>query len=173
MHRTLALRRGSSADVKIPVLTSAAARYVRRLGVCVAVLSLGVSVSHASSRWATLEAIHQLENPRNLTRPGPFGELGAYQFRAATWRMHTTMPFERALDRQMSDRVAVKHYEWLKRGLEAARVPATPYNIALAWNGGLSAAINGRSPLAARVYADRVTNLLSVIAANAQLADAQ
>lgn len=87
--------------------------------------------------------------------------------------MHTTMPFERALDRQMSDRVAVKHYEWLKRGLEAARVPATPYNIALAWNGGLSAAINGRSPLAARVYADRVTNLLSVIAANAQLADAQ
>src|SRR2546430_6926225 len=37
------------------------------------------------TRQVTLEAIHNLENPRDLTRPGPRGELGAYQFRESTW----------------------------------------------------------------------------------------
>jgi hypothetical protein len=51
----------------------------------------------------------------------------------------------------------------LARGLEAARVPVTPYNIALAWNGGLSAVISGRSPLRAHDYAQRVTNLAATL----------
>lgn len=119
----------------------------------------------ANSRWATLEAIHQLENPRNLTRPGRHGELGAYQFRPSTWRMHTTTPFHRAIERPQSDIVAVKHYEWLKSGLERAGVGATPYNIALAWNGGLEAVIRGRAPRAAHAYAERAVNLVSVFAA--------
>src|ERR1043165_7025437 len=76
----------------------------------------------ADDRAALLSAIHNIENPRNLTRPGAHGELGAYQFRPTTWQMHTTIPFRQALDRETSDVVAVKHYEWLKRGLEAARV---------------------------------------------------
>jgi hypothetical protein len=118
--------------------------------------------AYASSRWATLEAIHKLENPRNLTKPGRHGELGAYQFRSSTWRMHTSVPFSRAIDRSTSDVVAVKHYEWLKRGLEAAGLPATPYNIALAWNGGLSAVISGRSPAIAHDYARRAVNLAAV-----------
>lgn len=117
------------------------------------------AVAEGSNRWATLEAIHKLENPRNLTRPGPRGELGAYQFRSGTWRMHTSAPFLRALDRAESDVVAVKHYEWLKRGLEKAGVPASTYNIALAWNGGLSAAVRGRAPRAAHSYAQRAVNL--------------
>src|SRR5437763_14849952 len=83
----------------------------------------------ASERWATLEAIHYVENPHNVTTPGRFGELGAYQFREATWRMHTGEPFSRALNRKASDTVAVKHYEWLKRKLEQAGVSPTPYNI--------------------------------------------
>ncbi len=121
---------------------------------------LGVTVtSEASTRWATLEAIHKLENPRNLTRPGARGELGAYQFRANTWRMHTDTPFVRALDRAESDVVAVRHYEWLKRGLEEAGQTASTYNIALAWNGGLSAALRGRAPRAAHRYAQRAVNL--------------
>jgi hypothetical protein len=123
----------------------------------------------ASSRWATLEAIHRLENPRNLTRPGPKGELGAYQFRASTWRMHTKLPFERALSREISDTVAVKHYEWLKRGLESAGLPATPYNIALAWNGGLTAAVNGRAPRVAHDYAQRAVNLVTVYSSRSDL----
>ena len=109
-------------------------------------LMLAAPGAQAAGRWATLEAIHCLENPRNLTRPGAKGELGAYQFRAATWRMHTTVPFVRALDRGESDTVAVLHYEWLRRGLEHAGVEATPYTIALAWNGGLKAAVSGRAP---------------------------
>jgi hypothetical protein len=126
------------------------------------VLSIFTISSQAASRWATLEAIHKLENPLNLPKPGRHGELGAYQFRQSTWRMHTSVPFERARDRSTSDVVAVKHYEWLKRGLEAARVPATPYNIALAWNGGLSAVISKRSPRIAHDYAQRAVNLAAV-----------
>ena len=117
--------------------------------------------AEAASRSATLEAIHKLENPRNSPRPGKHGELGAYQFRSSTWRMHTSVPFQRAIDRSTSDAVAIKHYEWIKKGLEAARVPATPYYIALAWNGGLSAAISGRAPRVAHDYAQRAANLAS------------
>lgn len=115
--------------------------------------------AQAASRWATLEAIHKLENPRNSPKPGRHGELGAYQFRSMTWRMHTKVPFQQAIDRGTSDAVAIKHYEWIKRGLEAARMPATPYNIALAWNGGLGAVISGKSPRVAHDYAQRATNL--------------
>ena len=116
--------------------------WLRLLFGALAVVLVMSSSAWATTRWATLEAIHKLENPRNLPRPGPKGELGAYQFRSSTWRMHTKTPFYRAIERQESDVVAVKHYEWLKRGLEQAGLPATTYSIALAWNGGLSAAIN-------------------------------
>ena len=129
--------------------------------------------ARASSRWATLEAIHKLENPRNLTRPGRHGELGAYQFRPSTWRMHTTVPFQKALDRQTSDVVAERHYEWIKRGLENARMPATPYNIALAWNSGLEAAIRGKSPRVSHDYAQRAVNLVADLAPPRTVAEAQ
>jgi hypothetical protein len=128
------------------------------IALCVALFS-AVPGAQAASRWATLEAIHKLENPRNSPKPGRHGELGAYQFRSSTWKMHTSVPFQLAIDKGASDAVAVKHYEWIKRGLEAARVPATPYYIALAWNGGLSAAISGRSPRIAHDYAQRAANL--------------
>lgn len=79
--------------------------------------------------------------------------------------MHTQVPFQRALNRQESDVVAVRHYEWLKSNLERAGVPGTAYNIALAWNGGLDAAIRGRSPRAAHDYAQRAANLSAVLTA--------
>lgn len=129
------------------------------LGIAALVGSIPARGVDETLRRATLEAIHQLENPRELLRPGPFGELGAYQFRRSTWEMHTTVPFGAAIERATSDRVAVCHYEWLKRELEKAGRPATAYNIALAWNGGLRAAITGRSPRAARDYAQRAANL--------------
>jgi len=124
------------------------------------VLAAGSSaLAESLGRWATLEAIHKLENPRNLPRPGRHGELGAYQFLPATWRMHTQVPFSRAIDRGVSDIVAVKHYEWLKRNLEASGVQATSYNIALAWNSGINAVIRGRSPQVSHDYAQRAVNL--------------
>ena len=122
-------------------------------------VSVGAVRLQASERWATLEAIHQLENPNNSRQPGRFGELGAYQFRQSTWRMHTSMPFERAHDRAVSDAVAIKHYEYIRRELEEARVPTTVYNIAIAWNSGLSNAIAGTAPRVARSYASRAANL--------------
>jgi hypothetical protein len=147
-----------------PAVRSSNRSFVRAAYPTVALL-IAVLVSanraEAASRSATLEAIHKLENPRNSPKPGRHGELGAYQFRSSTWRMHTSVPFQRALDRDTSDAIAVKHYEWIKKGLEAARVPATPYYIALAWNGGLSAAVSGRAPRVAHDYAQRAANLAS------------
>ena len=122
-------------------------------------LALAPAQAKASSRTETLEAIHRVENPRDVSRPGKYGELGAYQFRRSTWRMHTTMPFEKALDRAESEEVAVLHYEWLKRGLARNGVAQTPYNIALAWNAGLTSVIRGRSSRASHDYAQRVNNL--------------
>jgi hypothetical protein len=126
----------------------------------------------AADRAATLEAIRNLENPRNLTRPGPRGELGAYQFRAETWRMHTAEPFARALDRATADRVAERHYEWLRRGLARAGLPVSPYNIALAWNSGLGAVVSGRAPRVAHRYAERAENLAVVLQQERSLAAA-
>ena len=133
--------------------------YLRLILWAAVALVLTVTQARATSRAATLEAIHQLENPRDLPTAGPRGELGAYQFRVQTWRMHTAEPFTNALERSASDAVAVKHYEWLRTNLESAGRPATPYTIGLAWNGGLEAAIRGSSPRAAREYAQRVANL--------------
>lgn len=119
----------------------------------------------ASNRWETLEAIHRIENPRNTMVPGRHGELGAYQFRSSTWRMHTTLPFERALDRPTAEAVAVRHYEWLRRGLIRNGLEDSSYNIALAWNGGLMAAVQGRASSSAREYAERVNNIVGSLRA--------
>ncbi|HEY1792811.1 MAG TPA: hypothetical protein VGG34_07825 [Opitutaceae bacterium] len=113
----------------------------------------------ASERWATLEAIHQLENPSNSAAPGALGELGPYQFREATWRMHTNAPFSRALDRRSADAVAVKHYDWISSELERVGAPVTPYNVALAWNAGLRAVTSEHPPGVAIDYATRAANL--------------
>jgi hypothetical protein len=147
--------------------------YRRHLWALFWVCLMGCATAHASSRWATLEAIHLLENPQNSPKIGRFGERGPYQFRASTWRMHSNLPFERAHDRATSDLVAVKHYEWLKRGLEAAGRPATPYTIALAWNSGLSAAIRGSSPRVAHQYAQRAANLAAAFGPSQQIAQAR
>ncbi len=77
--------------------------------------------------------------------------------------MHTKVPFRRALDRGTSDEIAVIHYEWIKRQLTLAGLEANTYNIALAWNGGVDAAISGKSPSAARRYAERANNLASAL----------
>ena len=114
----------------------------------------------ASDRWETLRAINWVENPTNQTKVGRFGELGPYQFRPATWRMHTDKPFRLAIMREEADAVAIKHYEWIKRSFEEAGIEVNPFNIALAWNSGVDAVLSGRSPSASYNYAARVTNLV-------------
>jgi hypothetical protein len=113
----------------------------------------------ALPRAVTLEAIHQIENPRNLTRPGPLGELGAYQFRAMTWAQHSRRPFTDALNRRWSDEVAERHYDWLCERLARHGLEPSVYNVALAWNAGLAAAVRGRAPRRSHDYAWRVGNI--------------
>jgi hypothetical protein len=120
-------------------------------------------VAKGSDRWETLRAINWVENPTNQTTVGRFGELGPYQFRPATWRMHTQKPFRSAIQREVADEVAVKHYEWIKRTFEQAGVEPSVFNIAMAWNCGAQAVISGRAPAVSYNYAQRVTNLVEVL----------
>jgi hypothetical protein len=131
-----------------------------RLMLTTATLGLLGSAAHASERWATLQAINWVENPTNHTRMGAHGELGPYQFRVGTWRMHTARPFSLAVQRPYADEVAVKHYDWLRTGLLRAGIQPIPYNIALAWNGGLEAVVSGRAVEASHRYAQQVQNLV-------------
>lgn len=114
----------------------------------------------AADRAETLRAINWVENPTNHSRRGSKGELGPYQFRAETWRMHTKKPFSLAVVREHADEVAIKHYDWIKRGLTAAGIDPSPFNIALAWNSGLGAVLSGRVPTITYNYAERVHNLV-------------
>jgi len=116
--------------------------------------------ARADDRWETLRAINTVENPTNHTRMGRFGELGPYQFRSGTWRMHTRRPFSQATQREAADEVAVTHYEWIKASLEKAGVDASPFNIAMAWNSGVNNVIKGRAPTVSYNYAERVVNLV-------------
>ena len=153
-----------------PLLRPRAARIAGLLPVLFAAALFFPKQAQASERWATLEAIHQLENPQDSSEPGTNGELGAYQFREDTWKMHSSAPFRRALDRRTSDVVAVKHYEWIKGELERRGVTPTPYRIALAWNGGIGAVFLDNPPASAVDYAARAANLAAFFEKNA-LAD--
>jgi hypothetical protein len=114
----------------------------------------------AVERAETLQAINWVENPTNHNRRGSKGELGPYQFRAQTWRMHTRRSFDQAVVRAHADEVAVRHYEWIRRELRESGIDPSPYNIALAWNSGLGAVLRGEVPTVSYRYAERVANLV-------------
>lgn len=118
-----------------------------------------LTLASASERWETLRAINMVENPTNQTGYGSKGELGPYQFRSSTWRMYTRKSFQLANDRASSDEVAVQHYEWIKTRLSAAGIDPNRYNIAMSWNCGVTAVINGKIPMQTYYYAERVNNL--------------
>lgn len=122
----------------------------------------------ASDRWETLRAINWVENPTNQTHVGRFGELGPYQFRPATWRMHTDKPFRLAVERATADEVAIKHYEWIKQMFEKAGVEPSAFNIAMAWNCGVDTVVAGRVPNVSYNYAQRVNNLVETFKENAR-----
>lgn len=126
----------------------------------VAVSGLSATASASTERAEVLRAINWVENPTNHARRGAHGELGPYQFRAQTWQLHTRKSFSLAVIREHADEVAVKHYEWIKRGLERAGIDPNPYNIAMAWNSGLGSVLNGKVPDVTYNYAQRVSNLV-------------
>lgn len=128
----------------------------------------GLTANAASSRWETLRAINWVENPTNQTRYGSKGELGPYQFRRDTWRLHTSKPFTMAIDRTTADEVAILHYEWIKQGLTEAGIEPSTFNIAMAWNCGLGGVKSGRVPTVTYRYAEQVTNLAEMFGRKAR-----
>lgn len=141
-------------------------RHLIQILLLVSILGFALKAG-ADDRWETLRAINWVENPTNHTKMGRFGELGPYQFRAGTWRMHTKKSFQLANQREAADAVAIKHYEWIKRTLGKAGVDASPFNIAMAWNSGVDNVLNGRAPSVSYDYAQRVTNLVHTFKRNA------
>jgi hypothetical protein len=108
-----------------------------------------------------LRATRQVESgDRYNAPPGRNGELGAYQFRRQVWRRYTRAPFSAART-PLADRIAARHYAWIRQRLEAAGFSPTYWNIAAAWNGGVRAVCSGRIPRSTRDYATRVQNLAS------------
>ena len=66
--------------------------------------------------------------------------------------------------------MAVKHYEYLKRGLQDAGIDPSAFNIALAWNCGLGAVVGGRVPGVTYRYAEQVNNLVETFRERQSLA---
>jgi hypothetical protein len=108
-----------------------------------------------------LDALHAVENPHNLVRPGKHGELGPVQFTRATWEETTTLPFTPITVWANSTEVGLKRLRYIEMTLRAHHVTPTAFRIAVAWKFGLADALqNERPPTAAEFeYADRVANL--------------
>ena len=130
------------------------------VGCGLAVFFLAVRPLQAWERDDVLSAIHQVENPRDVLRLGPCGELGPFQFRLAVWSSYTQKPFMLAMDAAESQLVAEAHYDWITRGLQRNGMEVTPYSIGLAWNAGLMATVNHFASEESKRYAQRVANLV-------------
>lgn len=134
----------------------------RLLGIGLAALAVaGVSEARAApiDREAFLKAVAEVETGGNTKAVGRYGERGLYQFHRSTWRRYTNRSFYDAHDPEIAHDVAVQHFVWLYNRLSARGVQPTAYQMAVAWNGGLSRAISGRAPKATRDYARRVSAL--------------
>jgi len=66
------------------------------------------------------------------------------------------LPFALAREERYARACALKHLAWLAAKLEARGVPASPFNLAAAWNAGLARYTSGRAPERAYHYALRV-----------------
>ena len=128
------------------------------------------SVSAADlQRPAFLNSIAQLETGtidvgRPCAKIGRRGERSAWQISPEVWREYCEAPFTRASsDGRLAAMVAAAHLEWLRLSLEQKGRPATPYNLALAWNAGLGAVLTGKAPPGAHDYAARAVALYEAL----------
>jgi len=72
-------------------------------------------------------------------RPGPCGELSAWQITETVWRQHMApRPFRQARDPALARACAVKHLAWLIAGIGNRGLELTPARLATAWHFGLS-----------------------------------
>ena len=72
-------------------------------------------------------------------RPGPGGELSAWQITECVWRQHMMpLPFSEAHDPELAHACAVKHVRWLVAQIERHSLVVTPQRVATAWHFGIS-----------------------------------
>jgi hypothetical protein len=120
-------------------------------------------------RTAFLNGIALLETGtidvgRPCAKIGRRGERSAWQISPEVWREYCEAPFTRASsDGRLAAMVAAAHLEWLRLSLEGKGRPATPYNLALAWNAGLGAVLTGKAPPGAHDYAARAVALYEAL----------
>jgi len=111
-----------------------------------------------------LVAIGMVESNDNPKAIGKAGERSRWQISRDVWKETTGLPFDRAQFDAYAYPVARAHLIALKWRLTEAHVPITVKSLALAWNGGATAAILGKLENAkARAYADRVESLYQTI----------
>lgn len=105
-----------------------------------------------------LDATREIENWQG--KDGQHGERGAYGVREAVWQQHMGgMDFALARQERWGRECARRHVEWLQARLQAAGIHPGVFNVALAYNAGLSAVVRGRVPMRAYDYANRLRNL--------------
>jgi hypothetical protein len=92
---------------------------------------------------ALLRAIAEVETG-NHPRTGRAGERGVHQMGPAARSDHAT---------------PLAHLHWLVTTLRAGGEIPTPFVLALAWNAGATAVLEGRTTARQRDYAARVRNL--------------
>jgi len=145
--------------------------WIRNVGLPLAAVLALVSSGNARTahpqpeidREAFLTAIAEVETGGNSRAVGRLGERGQFQFRGSVWRQYTNRSFFEAHNPTMSYYVAVKHFDWLVDGFRRNGRHPTPYLMAAAWNSGLTRTLSGRLPSSTRSYAQRVSNIVSVL----------
>lgn len=111
---------------------------------------------------ALVIALAAVETPHGVPAlPGPAGETGRWQLTPAVRRDRGADL--RARGEAVTDEaVAAEQVRWLMRELKAAGVDPLPFNVALAWNCGLSRTLSGKAPERSFDFAGRVTHLVQV-----------
>jgi hypothetical protein len=108
-----------------------------------------------------VDALREREGYRG--QRGALGEEGPWQFMPSTWAMHMPgRPLAMARDERLARACAVKHVRWLQAQLGRQGVDASAFNIAAAWNAGLTSYVRGRAPVRAYRFAADVVAIYSV-----------
>jgi hypothetical protein len=111
----------------------------------------------AVDRTRVLGAIAMVETGSTGVKMGAAGEYTRYQILPATWVRFSTKSMRWATQAEV-DRVAHLLLEEIMQSLKSRRMAVTPYNIALAWNGGVGS-LGTRPPTRRSDYAERVNNI--------------
>jgi hypothetical protein len=107
-----------------------------------------------------LNAIGAVEDPDHRFAVGAHGERGHWQMKEATWKQYTKLPFDEWADDDEAGRlVALAHLQWLTLELLRAGIEPTPYNLAVAWNAGLTPLVEETYTESTEEYANRVALL--------------